>query len=512
MDESSSVQSGSGSGSRSGSAALEGDRRTAVVVEWRALTAEELDEALAGKVRKVTQVFALPRLVALRVLQRYRYETDRVVEALVSRPEAVAASVGLTSLDELQGAGPGSETGPADGDVVCGVCYCEVAMNESHTLRCGHRFCYACWRIHVEMEVREGRAAGLACMGSDAVSNARCSVGVDDFVVERFVLGKARVAGRYKRFLRESYVSGNPYIKWCPFEGCECAVEVDLHDAAVSVECHAGHLWCYRCSHEAHVPASCEQVKTWLTEVREESANDNWIVVNTKACPKCGVATEKNGGCNRIGCAKCSIHWCWLCGISSPTPELIYSHGCGKFEEEQSETIQTRKTAAAEMARFTHYADRYNNHHVSREFAQKLAASLGNMITSSSSSTTGGGSSEMRRTMAEQLAGAAKAHLRARTALKWSYVFGFYCRRGTRQLELFEFTQEALAKEVEQLASALEDDEDNVEPADVVRLAHLVEHRLDGMQRTVAEGMQMAAESGGVQESSEAGPRKRRRL
>ena len=28
---------------------------------------------------------------------------------------------------------------------------------------------------------------------------------------------------------------------------------------------------------------------------------------------KCGILTEKNGGCNYMKCTTCDIEWCWVC-------------------------------------------------------------------------------------------------------------------------------------------------------------------------------------------------------
>uniref|UniRef100_A0A7S4DIY1 RING-type domain-containing protein n=2 Tax=Lotharella globosa TaxID=91324 RepID=A0A7S4DIY1_9EUKA len=46
----------------------------------------------------------------------------------------------------------------------------------------------------------------------------------------------------------------------------------------------------------------------------EEKKNQAWRATNTKKCPKCGVDTEKNHGCNHMTCYICKTGWCWLCG------------------------------------------------------------------------------------------------------------------------------------------------------------------------------------------------------
>jgi hypothetical protein len=39
---------------------------------------------------------------------------------------------------------------------------------------------------------------------------------------------------------------------------------------------------------------TCETIKKWLTKNSAESENMNWILANTKPCPKCSRPIEKN--------------------------------------------------------------------------------------------------------------------------------------------------------------------------------------------------------------------------
>ena len=45
---------------------------------------------------------------------------------------------------------------------------------------------------------------------------------------------------------------------------------------------------------------SCESLAKWLVKCRDDSETYNWLVANTKACPKCQTSIEKNGGCNHM--------------------------------------------------------------------------------------------------------------------------------------------------------------------------------------------------------------------
>ncbi|CAO2150042.1 unnamed protein product [Urochloa humidicola] len=63
---------------------------------------------------------------------------------------------------------------------------------------------------------------------------------------------------------------------------------------------------------QAHRPVSCSMVRAWLAKNKSDSETANWVLVNTKLCPNCHKAIEKNQGCNHMRCV-CGHHFCWLC-------------------------------------------------------------------------------------------------------------------------------------------------------------------------------------------------------
>jgi ariadne-1 len=54
-------------------------------------------------------------------------------------------------------------------------------------------------------------------------------------------------------------------------------------------------------------------VRKWITKNSAESENLNWILANTKPCPKCHRPIEKNQGCMHMTCSQCRHEFCWLC-------------------------------------------------------------------------------------------------------------------------------------------------------------------------------------------------------
>ena len=62
-----------------------------------------------------------------------------------------------------------------------------------------------------------------------------------------------------------------------------------------------------------YLQVDCETIKKWLIKNSAESENLTWIIANTKPCPKCKRAIEKNQGCMHMTCSQCKHQFCWLC-------------------------------------------------------------------------------------------------------------------------------------------------------------------------------------------------------
>ena len=72
----------------------------------------------------------------------------------------------------------------------------------------------------------------------------------------------------------------------------------------------------------------------------------SWIDGNTKRCPNadCGLAIQKNEGCNHMTCGRCRTHFCWLCreildprNISEHYQRLDSFRGCIRTQIEDND-------------------------------------------------------------------------------------------------------------------------------------------------------------------------------
>jgi len=79
----------------------------------------------------------------------------------------------------------------------------------------------------------------------------------------------------------------------------------------------------------------------------DESETGHWVSANTKDCPKCHVAVEKNGGCNHMTCRQCGYEWCWLCMKMWKGHNDYYN--CPKYERLQKKTKKKGKKSKIEI-------------------------------------------------------------------------------------------------------------------------------------------------------------------
>jgi ariadne-1 len=107
------------------------------------------------------------------------------------------------------------------------------------------------------------------------------------------------------RWLLDDFVSRHPKdFKWCPSAGCVMSAQradtLSTKQLVGGVDCTCASAWCFDCALEDHKPASCEDAKKWHDKNSSDAENVNWILANTKVCPKCQVNIEKNQGCNHM--------------------------------------------------------------------------------------------------------------------------------------------------------------------------------------------------------------------
>jgi len=272
-----------------------------------------------------------------------------------------------------------------------------------------------------------------------------------------------------------------------------------------------GATFCFACGEEAHRPVACGTVRGWLVKNSAESENLNWILANTKPCPKCHRPIEKNQGCMHMTCSQCRHEFCWLCsGAWAEHGERTGGfYACNRFEAAAARRgaaaegggggggaggvgagasggggagapsasassaaaalrlldadARRREDARASLSRYMHYYERFDAHHRARLAARRDAArAAGEQLEQLS---------ELARTPTSQLRFVADAWRQVgecRRVLKWTYAYGYYAFEGegdarwdadgqlSRSRQFFEFLQGDAERSLDQLHEVVE--------------------------------------------------------
>lgn len=400
------------------------------------LTRPELIKKREESLQSVTCILGIEEEDAARVLRKYKWDVGRVNEEWFSDIEAVRDAVGLMDPQP----GPSGRT-----QEQCLICFETFTRSDMREGACHHAFCKDCWKSYVCTAI-EG---GPTCLDLRCPLPA-CKACVPESIVRE--VGSAAHLAKYDRFKIRTFVEDNRNMSWCTGAGCDNAIECVVDrapDEPLDVICSCGATFCFNCKEEAHRPVLCETVRQWITKNSAESENMNWILANTKPCPKCHRPIEKNQGCMHMTCSQCKYEFCWLCqsAWSEHGERTGGYYACNRYEAakkkgEYDDDTRRRQNAKQSLERYMHYFERFDTHHKSREQAvSDLYTNLETYIEKLSDLT------KLPTSQLKFIGEAYQQVIECRRMLKWTYAYGYYAflndevAEVQRQREFFEFLQ-----------------------------------------------------------------------
>jgi len=188
---------------------------------------------------------------------------------------------------------------------------------------CNHIYCRKCMSQYFTVHITEGDIDSLKCPS--------CKQDITGDLVQESV--PPALYERYRSLVRKKTLENRTDVVWCPRVACSLrqtpAFLIDAKSPLLAVCSECGHAFCSECKHAWHGIAHCfnlidkfkkadEQerealMKKYGAKVFADLQSQEWVVENSKACPRCRTRIEKNGGCNHMTCKKCNYEFCWIC-------------------------------------------------------------------------------------------------------------------------------------------------------------------------------------------------------
>eukprot|EP00981_Chlorochromonas_danica_P013636 scaffold6591_cov328-Ochromonas_danica.AAC.10 len=275
----------------------------------------------------------------------------------------------------------------------------------------GHTFCLSCWGANLSAQMSEHTVGNIPCPAfkcGDCLDLAWAPILMkDDAQVLRLKTARVR------------QIVDCAGLKYCPVDNCGLIVHIPKdansavnsapttplspdsvsslvqHSLPRAASCSNGHVFCLQCNEVAHTPCSCSDYLRWAqlvaqeiktTQIQEASNSDEianalWVAANTKRCPRCGTAIEKDEGCNHMSCRKCRKEFCWICmqdwALHSDSTGGYFQ--CNRFmENNNSNDNNNNNSDISELVESqTLWAEERGNAHAeamrSRERSRKMA-------------------------------------------------------------------------------------------------------------------------------------------
>jgi len=418
------------------------------------LSAEDIFPIMKKRVDSVTEVLEIPPSAAIALMREHKWNKKQLFDVYYSDPEKIRSGAGVSArCQRFETSSTSNGIGilkSYGSPLTCLICFQDdLSPADLISMPCNHEYCRQCWRGFVEVMIRDGPTCiGMTCPAP----------GCTELVTEEEVEQAApELLSKYRSFQVKSFVERSKDSRWCPGRGCERIAVFSRSrssQGATPACCDKCSMrFCMRCGEEAHAPISCHDLAKWNLKCQDESETANWILVNTKSCPKCSVRIEKNQGCNHMVCQQCKFEFCWICmGVNC-------GHGgCTRFVATGScDDCNRTDTAKAksELDRYLHYFKRFAAHAQGQSYAKdQLRESAQAQMAQLSGHSEG-----LRWIDVEFLKDANEQLVECRRVLKYSYAFA-YClsedKEKKLQKERFEHHQEMLERYTEKLSGLCE--------------------------------------------------------
>lgn len=319
---------------------------------YEVLDADKIIQSMDECIDIVNDVLKLPRTTARILMNHYKWNQEKLHDAFFAADEEKFFK-DANVLNPFNEPNRTKRLRPCSNESEdCEICFETFPRSVMTGIDCGHRFCRCCWDLYLTTKIMfEGANQMISCPAS------KCNILVDDDSVMNLV-SNSDVKAKYQHLMANNFVECNRLLRWCPSAGCKYVIKVKDVDCR-PVQCKDGHIFCFKCGEDWHSPIPCNALTRWLKKCQEESHSRNWLLKNTKECPKCNTPIELYVGCPHVICAKlsCAYEFCWRCLKSWRN----HNFPCKPFNKNVS-SANNGPSSRSESSRLLHHFDRYIKH------------------------------------------------------------------------------------------------------------------------------------------------------
>lgn len=472
------------------------------------MSSKEVMPLMKRRITETTEILNVPVPAAAPLLRNYKWTKEGLFEAYMTDETKVQSKVGV----HARCTQPKIPSKPNTKTRFCSICFDdECTPADMMSMPCGHEFCRDCWGGYIQEMMDGGPTCILKTCPQDKCREVVTEVEVTEIAPQ--------MLPKYESYQLRNFVEVNGTSRWCPGPGCDriAAMPNGGETDAVATCDSCRTQFCLKCGEEPHAPLTCRILMEWKEKCEDESETANWVLSNTKPCPKCRSRIEKNQGCNHMTCQQCKHEFCWICsgdwGDHGANTGGYYN--CNKYAEDKNNEDDQSDAARAkrELDCYLHYYKRYVAHQEAQKFAKRSLRETEEKMTllqdSNDNSTW---------TDVEFLNNANELLVECRRVLKYTYTYSYYMIGGKKssssdaqgvetetskskedeaatkiiemQKDRFEHHQEMLERFTENLHEMTEKKIEEIDRVSVVNQTRVVDLFMKNILRYVEDGME----------------------
>jgi ariadne-1 len=302
--------------------------------DYKILLYKDIQPLMESHTRDVSNLFSIAFDVANILLRKYKWNKERLIDVYYNDTEEILKEAGVSNQEPSTSPSPSSS-------IRCRICGDLFGKDDCYSLNCQHSFCKGCYGTYLTHQINDGPPCVFA-----HCPEYKCKQAITISAVQS--LCSQETYEKYMMYITRNFIETSASMRWCPSPGCE---RVAIGSGVTTVLCQCNFPFCFRCGQEAHDPATCAHLSLWQEKCSNESETANWILANTKKCPKCHTRIEKNQGCNHMNCKMCKHEFCWICmgSWSDHGQNTGGYYKCNKYDPQNSDNNAAK--AKAELDR-----------------------------------------------------------------------------------------------------------------------------------------------------------------
>lgn len=198
----------------------------------------------------------------------------------------------------------------------CDICIEDKKLEDFDTLECGHTYCAQCLRSIISAALSERSLHAIRCPQCAQALSYQKTIDIMQSSTET-------EKNLFIQLMSLTWARAQEHLKQCPTPDCKFYY-INESTCAAPQQCpQCNVLYCNQCLLNHNDQTTCTQAKEHKA-AQENQANGEWKQANTKQCPHCKIAIEKNDGCNHMTCKQCRYEFCWICLERYPCPRQNY--------------------------------------------------------------------------------------------------------------------------------------------------------------------------------------------